>query len=78
MEQDFRDCYIVHYRGIGGIGKSTLLRQELTAEEAAVPADVEQARAHVRELLRKKTESRELLSSRRISTIRPSPPSKTC
>ena len=54
LEQDFRGCYIVHYHGIGGIGKSTLLRQlrqELTAEEAAVPEEVEQARAKVRDLL---------------------------
>lgn len=57
LEQDFRGYYIAHYHGIGGIGKSTLLRQlrqELAAEEAAVPADVERSRAHARELLRKK------------------------
>lgn len=57
LEQDFRGCYIIHYHGIGGIGKSTLLRQlrqELTVEETAVPEKVEQARAHVRELLQKK------------------------
>lgn len=57
LEQNFKDYYIVHYHGIGGIGKSTLLRQlrqELTEEEAAAPEVVEQARARVRELLREK------------------------
>lgn len=57
LEQDFRGYYIAHYHGIGGIGKSTLLRQlrqELEAEEAAVPAEVERACAHVKGLLRKK------------------------
>lgn len=56
LEQDFQSYYILHLHGVGGMGKSTLLRRLRQEMEEGIfdPADVEKLCANVAERLRKK------------------------